>query len=82
MERMKKMNQGNKMKKQLLDALEADFSAGILRHKMNVEVMLNKPMAIHDHTDWMGAIEKEIAHIAEYEDKLEVLRKHFIVGNG
>jgi hypothetical protein len=30
----------------------------------------------------MGAVEKEISHIAEYEDKLEVLRKHFIVGNG
>jgi hypothetical protein len=70
------------MKKKLIDSLEANFSAGILRHKMNVEVMLNNPMAIHDHTDWMGAVEKEISHIAEYEDKLEVLRKHFIVGNG
>ncbi len=44
---------------------------------MNVEVMLNNPIAIHDHTDWMTAMENEIAHIAEYEDKLEVLDKHF-----
>jgi TusA-related sulfurtransferase len=44
---------------------------------MNVEIMLNNPMAIHDHTDWMAAVEKEIAHIAEYEDKLEVVLKHF-----
>jgi hypothetical protein len=34
-------------------------------------------MAIHDHTDWMAAMEAEIAIIAEYEDKLEVLNKHF-----
>jgi hypothetical protein len=27
-------------------------------------------------------VEKEIAHMAEYEDKLEMLKKHFIVGNG
>jgi hypothetical protein len=45
------------MKEQLLKALEANFSAQIIKHKMNVEVMLNNPMAIHDHTDWMGAVE-------------------------
>jgi hypothetical protein len=39
--------------------------------------MLMNPMAIHDHTDWMTAVEKEMAIIAEYEDKLEVLNKHF-----
>jgi TusA-related sulfurtransferase len=66
------------MKKELLSVLETNFSANILKHKMNVEIMLNNPMAIHDHTDWMAAIEKEIAHIAEYEDKLEVVLKHFV----
>ena len=45
---------------------------------MNVEIMLQNPMGIHDHTDWMDAVEKELAHMAEYEDKLEVLEKHFI----
>jgi hypothetical protein len=65
------------MKKQLIEALESNFSACIVKHKMNVEIMLNNPMAIHDHTDWIGAVEKEIAHIAEYEDKLTVLQKHF-----
>ena len=69
------------MKEQLLKALEANFTAQIIKHKMNVEVMLNNPMAIHDHTDWMGAVETETAHIAEYEDKLEVLQKYFGIGN-
>jgi hypothetical protein len=66
------------MRDQLLTALQAHFSAQVQKHKMNVEIMLNNPMAIHDHTDWMAAVEKEIAHIAEYEDKLEVLIKHFV----
>jgi hypothetical protein len=66
------------MKKELLSVLETNFLANILKHKMNVEIMLNNPMAIHDHTDWMAAVEKEIAHMAEYEDKLEMLNKHFL----
>lgn len=65
------------MREQLLATLQAHFSAQIQKHRMNVEIMLNNPMAIHDHTDWMAAVEAEIAHIAEYEDKLEVVVKHF-----
>jgi hypothetical protein len=40
---------------------------------MNVRIMLNNPMAIHDHTDFMGAVELELGLIAEYKDKLEAL---------
>lgn len=65
------------MREQLIDALRVHFSGHILKHKMNVEVMLNNPIAIHDHTDWMTAVEAEMAQIAEYEDKLDVLNKHF-----
>ncbi len=65
------------MKKDLIDALRVHFSGNLLKHKMNVEIMLKNPMAIHDHTDWMSAIEAEIANMAEYEDKLEILNKHF-----
>ncbi len=65
------------MRKELIDALRVHFSAHILKHKMNVEVMLKNPTALPDHTDIMDAIEKEIEFIAEYMDKLEVLDKHF-----
>jgi predicted DNA-binding protein YlxM (UPF0122 family) len=44
---------------------------------MNIEVMLNNPIAIPEHTDIMDAIEKELALIADYEDKLSVLKKYF-----
>jgi hypothetical protein len=65
------------MREQLLDTLRVHFSSHVVKHKMNIEIMLKNPMAIHDHTDWMAAVEKEMAIIAEYEDKLEVLNKHF-----
>jgi hypothetical protein len=44
---------------------------------MNVDIMLSNPMAIHDHTDLMGAIEKEVELIAEYQDKLEIMNTYF-----
>jgi hypothetical protein len=53
--------------------LRKQFEANIEKHAMNVRIMLNNPMAIHDHTDFMGAIELELGHIAEYKDKLEAL---------
>lgn len=65
------------MRKDILRALEKSFLSQIDRHRINVEVMLENPRAIHEHTDIMAAIEKEIAHISEYEDKLHVLNKFF-----
>lgn len=61
----------------MISVLKQHFEAHILKHKMNVEIMLNNPMAIHDHTDLMSAIEKEVELIAEYHDKLEVMNNYF-----
>lgn len=61
------------MEKEIIDALAEHFEAHINKHRMNVRIMLNNPMAIHDHTDFMSAVEKELEEIAEYMDKLEAL---------
>ena len=65
------------MKQKILKALQAHFVGHIEKHKMNVEFMLANPLAIHDHTDLMSAIEKEIEQLIEYQDKLDALRQHF-----
>lgn len=57
--------------------LSAYFEGHIAKHLMNINVMMNNPMAIHDHTDYTGAIEKELEIVADYEDKLAVLNKYF-----
>ena len=65
------------MRKEMIGVLKQHFEAHILKHKMNVDIMLGNPMAIHDHTDLMEAIEKEVDKISEYMDKLEVMEKYF-----
>ncbi len=65
------------MRTEIIAVLKQHFEAHILKHKMNVDIMLNNPMAIHDHTDLMDAVEKEVALIAEYQDKLEVMETYF-----
>lgn len=65
------------MRQQLIEASILHYQAHIQKHRINVEVMLNNPTAIHEHSDIMEAIEKEVAQIAEYMDKLEVMEKYF-----
>ena len=65
------------MRKEIICVLKQQFEAHILKHKMNVDIMLSNPMAIHEHEDLMSAIEKELVKIAEYHDKLEVMEKYF-----
>lgn len=62
----------------IIKASIAHFESHIEKHKMNIEVMLANPIAIHEHTDIMTAIELELAQIAEYDDKLSVLKKYFL----
>lgn len=50
----------------------------IEKHKANVEVYLENPAGIGDHSDVLEAIEKELAVISEYEDQLEIIQKYFL----
>lgn len=65
------------MRNKIIQASRLHFQSHIEKHRINVEVMLTNPMAIHEHTDLMSAIEHEIQLISEYEDKLAVLEKYF-----
>jgi len=65
------------MKTRIINATRAHLTAHISKHVVNIEVMLNNPVAIPEHTDIMEAIEKELEYISEYHDKLEVLEKYF-----
>ena len=65
------------MRQEIINVLKQHFETHILKHKTNIDIMLNNPTAIHDHTDLMGAIEKEVASMAEYQDKLEIMNSYF-----
>ena len=62
------------MRGEILRASLIHFQSHIQKHRVNVEVMLRNPTALPEHTDLMDAIEKELAIIAEYQDKIEALK--------
>ena len=65
------------LRNQLLEASKLHYRAHIEKHRMNIEVLLANPRSIPEHADVMDTIEKEVALIAEYHDKLEVLNTYF-----
>jgi hypothetical protein len=65
------------MRKQLIEATRLHLTSHINKHVVNLEVMLNNPITIPEHTDIMESIEKELGYISEYRDKLESLENYF-----
>ena len=65
------------MKDDLLRALTAHAHGEMTYHKANVNVYLNSPVGIGEHSDVMGAITNELERIAYYEDQVQVIEKHF-----
>ena len=67
------------MRNQIISALLAHAQGDIQKHKMNVEVYLTSPVGIGEHSNVMEAIEEELNMIANYEDQVTVIKKHFII---
>jgi hypothetical protein len=65
------------MREEMINALKSHAVAHIEKHRMNVEVYLNNPVGVGEHSDIMDTIEKELNLIAEYHDQLEVLNTYF-----
>jgi hypothetical protein len=68
------------MRKDILNASKLHFEAHIEKHKVNVNNLLRNTVGVAEHSDIMDTIEKELAIIAEYDDKLNVLEKYFMKG--
>ena len=65
------------MRRDLIKASELHFKAHIEKHRINIEILLEKAVGVSEHPDIMETIEKELGIISEYEDKLSVLKKYF-----
>ena len=66
------------MRTQLINALKAHANGEIQKHLANVEVYLENPAGIGDHSDITEAIGLELDKIARYHDQMEVLSKYVI----
>ena len=54
------------------------FEAHIKKHVVNVENLMINTVGVAEHPDIMDTIEKELAIMSEYHDKLEVLDNYFM----
>jgi len=61
----------------LLEALVKKLEGDIAIAKANIEVYKSNAAGIGEHPDIVEAIETQIAKIAEADDKIETIRKHF-----
>ena len=69
------------MRGDLIKASELHFKAHIEKHRVNIENLLNNPAGVAEHPDVMDTIEKELEIMAEYHDKLEILKQYFPLKN-
>tara|TARA_B100001113_G_scaffold126805_1_gene103513 strand:- start:173 stop:376 length:204 start_codon:yes stop_codon:yes gene_type:complete len=65
------------MRDQLIKALLAHAQGDIAKHKANVEIYLENPVGIGEHSNIVEAIEEELNMIAKYEDQVQVIQKYF-----
>jgi len=65
------------MREQLIKALLAHAQGEIAKHRANVEIYLEHPVGIGEHSDITGAIGEELDAIARYHDQVEVINKYF-----
>ena len=43
-------------------------------HETNIKIYFQNPVGIGEHPDILGAIEDELGKLAEYKEKLDILR--------
>ena len=65
------------MRDSLIKAVLAHASGEIEKHKANVNVYLEHPAGIGEHSDITEAIQVELDKIARYHDQLEVIEHYF-----
>ena len=65
------------MREHLIAAVKAHAQGEISKHRVNVNVYLEHPVGIGEHSDITEAIQVELDKIARYEDQLQVLDKYF-----
>ena len=63
----------------IVSALKKKLEGDILTSKTNISVYLNQSVGIGEHIDIVETVEKELAKLAEAQDKLETLEQTFSV---
>ena len=63
------------MRAQLIKALLSHAQGDLQKHLANIEVYLQNPAGIGEHSDVMGAIEHELNEAAKYQDQISIIER-------
>ena len=55
------------------------YTGVIAKHKQNVDIYLNQPVGIGEHSDVMGAIDGEINAIAQAHEKIQIINHYLLI---
>mgnify|MGYP003131960749 FL=1 len=58
----------------ILKALRNNFKGQIDRHVANALILIDNPVGVAEHPDTIETIENELNKIAEYHDKLKMIK--------
>jgi len=64
-----------------MEALRKTYEAEILCAKANIQVYIDNPAGIGDHSDVVCAIDDQIQKLCSSSDKLDTLNRHFSIEN-
>ena len=67
------------MKGRILDALQAHAEGNVELHLANIELYLENPAGIGEHSDILEAIQAEMDKIAVHQDRLDIIKKYLEV---
>ena len=65
------------MKKAILKALALKYEAQIEEAKTTINIYLDNPVGIGEHPQHLEEIDKLMGNIADAEDKLDTIRRHW-----
>ena len=64
------------MRDMILNASKSYYVGLINKHIANVEIYLSRSTGIGEHSDILASIDKEIAEIGKYDDRLSMIIKY------
>ena len=64
------------LRDRIIKALLAHANGEIQKHLANVEIYLNNPAGIGEHSDITGSIQDELDKIARWEDQISIINKY------
>ena len=61
----------------MLEVLKKMYEADIEKAKANINIYLENPVGIGEHSDIIGAMDEQVGKLCNASDKLESLERHF-----